>query len=139
MTRKTPDTFAAQRWFGASDLRSFGHRSRTLQMGYGYEDFMGKPVIGIINTWSDINPCHTHLRDARRGGEARRLAGGRLPGRAAGDVALREPREADDHALPQPAGDGDRGAAALPPDRRRGAARRLRQDHARPADGRASA
>src|SRR4029079_8305179 len=32
------------------------------QMGYRYEDFMGKPVIGIVNTWSDINPCHTHLR-----------------------------------------------------------------------------
>src|SRR4029079_15070565 len=40
----------------------FGHRSRTLQVGYNYEDFMGKPVVAIINTWSDINPCHTHLR-----------------------------------------------------------------------------
>ena len=50
------------RWFAADDLRSFGHRSRTLQMGYSYEDFMGKPVVAIINTWSDINPCHAHLR-----------------------------------------------------------------------------
>ncbi|MCB1500414.1 MAG: dihydroxy-acid dehydratase [Bauldia sp.] len=51
------------RWFAANDLRSFGHRSRTLQMGYSYDDFMGKPVVAIINTWSDINPCHAHLRE----------------------------------------------------------------------------
>ena len=50
------------RWFGASDMRSFGHRSRTLQMGYSYEDFMGKPVVAIINTWSDLQPCHAHFR-----------------------------------------------------------------------------
>lgn len=50
------------RWYAASDLRSFGHRSRTLQMGYSYDDFMGKPVVAIINTWSDINQCHAHFR-----------------------------------------------------------------------------
>jgi dihydroxy-acid dehydratase len=43
------------------DLRSFGHRSRALQMGYTREDFSGKPVIAIINTWSDLNPCHAHF------------------------------------------------------------------------------
>ena len=31
-------------------------------MGYDYADFMGKPVVAIINTWSDINPCHAHFR-----------------------------------------------------------------------------
>eukprot|EP01042_Synura_sphagnicola_P005805 gene5805-7407_t len=61
--RKTPDTLRSKRWFGASDLRSFGHRSRALQMGLNHDEFMGKPVIGILNTWSEINPCHTHLRD----------------------------------------------------------------------------
>src|SRR2546423_230499 len=50
------------RWFEAEDLRSFGHRSRTLQMGYDYPDFMGKPVVAVVNTWSDINPCHAHFR-----------------------------------------------------------------------------
>ena len=49
------------RWFAPSDLRSFGHRSRTLQMGYAYEDFMGKPIVGIINTWSDLQQCHSHF------------------------------------------------------------------------------
>jgi dihydroxy-acid dehydratase len=50
------------RWFAAEDLRSFGHRSRALQMGYGYADFMGKPVVAIVNTWSDLQPCHAHFR-----------------------------------------------------------------------------
>ncbi len=44
-------------------MRSFGHRSRAMQMGYDAEDWTGKPVIGILNTWSDINPCHVHFKD----------------------------------------------------------------------------
>ena len=60
--KKTLDGLRSQRWFGATDLRSFGHRSRMLQMGYEREDFSDKPVIGIINTWSDINPCHQHFK-----------------------------------------------------------------------------
>lgn len=62
MTRKKPEDLRSHRWFGVNDLRSFGHRSRTMQMGYGREDFMGKPVVAIINTWSDLNTCHSHLR-----------------------------------------------------------------------------
>jgi len=34
-----------------------------LQMGYAREEFIGKPVIAVINTWSEINCCHTHFRD----------------------------------------------------------------------------
>jgi len=68
---KTPDTLRSARWFAPDDLRGFGHRSRFMQMGYGPEDWAGKPVIGIINTWSDINPCHAHFKqrveDVRRG------------------------------------------------------------------------
>ena len=62
MARKTPEQLRSHRWYGAKDLRSFGHRSRTLQMGYSREDYAGKPVIAIINTWSDINQCHTHFK-----------------------------------------------------------------------------
>jgi dihydroxy-acid dehydratase len=61
MARKTLGELRSQRWFGAADLRAFGHRSRALQMGYAREDFLGKPVIGIINTWSDLAQCHTHF------------------------------------------------------------------------------
>ncbi|WP_233472283.1 L-arabinonate dehydratase [Cupriavidus respiraculi] len=60
--RKTPEQLRSHRWYGVNDLRSFGHRSRTAQMGYHRADYAGKPVIAIINTWSDINPCHSHFR-----------------------------------------------------------------------------
>ncbi|XAH23392.1 L-arabinonate dehydratase [Xylophilus sp. GW821-FHT01B05] len=60
--RKTPEELRSHRWYGVKDLRSFGHRSRTAQMGYHRSDYAGKPVIVIINTWSDINPCHTHFK-----------------------------------------------------------------------------
>jgi dihydroxy-acid dehydratase len=62
LTRKTPEQLRSHRWYGAQDLRAFGHRSRTAQMGYDRSDYAGKPVIAIINTWSDINPCHTHFK-----------------------------------------------------------------------------
>jgi dihydroxy-acid dehydratase len=60
--RKAPEELRSYRWFGVNDLRSFGHRSRTAQMGYDRSDYAGKPVIAIINTWSDINTCHTHFK-----------------------------------------------------------------------------
>jgi dihydroxy-acid dehydratase len=69
--RKRPEDLRSHRWLGVQDLRSFGHRSRLRQIGYDAEDWRGKPVIGIVNTWSDINACHTHLRaraeDVKRG------------------------------------------------------------------------
>ena len=62
MARKRAEDLRSHRWYGVNDLRSFGHRSRTAQMGYDRSDYAGKPVIAIINTWSDINPCHTHFK-----------------------------------------------------------------------------
>ena len=62
MQRKTPEQLRSHRWLGAQDMRSFGHRSRTKQMGYLREDFAGKPVIGILNTWNDLNTCHSHFK-----------------------------------------------------------------------------
>ena len=60
--RRKPEELRSHRWYGVNDLRSFGHRSRTAQMGYHRSDYSGKPVIAVINTWSEINPCHTHFR-----------------------------------------------------------------------------
>ncbi len=69
--KKSPESLRSYRWLGKNDLRSFGHRSRLRQFGYDRADWAGKPVIGIINTWSDINACHGHLRaraeDVKRG------------------------------------------------------------------------
>ncbi|NOV19274.1 dihydroxy-acid dehydratase [Ensifer adhaerens] len=69
--KKAPETLRSARWFAPDDLKGFGHRSRIMQMGYGAEDWAGRPVIAIINTWSDINPCHAHFKtridDVKRG------------------------------------------------------------------------
>lgn len=62
MRRKRPEELRSHRWYGVDDLRAFGHRSRMLQMGFAEADFRGKPVIGIINTWSELSPCHFHFR-----------------------------------------------------------------------------
>jgi dihydroxy-acid dehydratase len=61
-TRKNPTDLRSHRWFGKQDVRSFGHRSRTKQAGFSAEDYAGKPVIAILNTWSDANSCHAHFR-----------------------------------------------------------------------------
>jgi dihydroxy-acid dehydratase len=60
--RKRPEDLRSHRWYGATDLRSFAHRSRSAQMGYDHADYAGKPVIAILNTWSDLNPCHAHFK-----------------------------------------------------------------------------
>ncbi len=69
--KKTQDMLRSARWFAPDDLRSSGHRSRTMQMGYAPEEWAGKPVIAILNTWSDANPCHAHFKhrveDVKRG------------------------------------------------------------------------
>ena len=53
----------SQKWFAPDTIRAFAHRQRTQQSGYRREEFMNKPVIGIINTWSDLSACHVHLRE----------------------------------------------------------------------------
>ena len=71
MNRKNPEQLRSARWFVPDDFRSFGHRSRVMQMGYGPADYIGKPVIAIVNTWSDANQCHAHFKqrveDVKRG------------------------------------------------------------------------
>ncbi len=69
--KKTAADLRSARWFAPDDLRSFGHRSRMMQMGYSPADYIGKPLIGILNTWSDLSPCHSHFKtrveDVKRG------------------------------------------------------------------------
>src|SRR6195952_3077165 len=70
-SKKTPDQLRSARWFAPDDLRAFGHRSRAMQMGYAPEEWKGRPVIAILNTWSDAQPCHMHFKsrvdDVKRG------------------------------------------------------------------------
>ena len=118
--KKTPEELRSHRWYGVDDLRAFGHRSRALQMGYDHQDFMGKPIIGIINTWSDINPCPRPFQGARRGCES--AASGR-PG--ASPSSCRRSRSPSPSRNPPPCSTcnlprhGDGGTSALLSDRRR--------------------
>ncbi|MFZ1103207.1 MAG: L-arabinonate dehydratase [Hyphomicrobiaceae bacterium] len=70
-SRKTAAELRSARWFAPDDLRSFGHRSRMNQIGYAVEEFQGKPIVGIVNTWSDFAQCHAHFKhrvdDVKRG------------------------------------------------------------------------
>ncbi len=50
-------------WFGRSDKMGFVHRSWFRTQGYPDDYFENKPVIGICNTWSELTPCNSHLRD----------------------------------------------------------------------------
>jgi dihydroxy-acid dehydratase len=67
--RKRPQDLRSYRWFGAGEplgnvgMRTLSHRSRIRQLGIAADEHLGKPVIAIINTWSEINPCHMHLRE----------------------------------------------------------------------------
>jgi dihydroxy-acid dehydratase len=63
---KAPEELRSFRWFGGertSGQRAFGHRSRMRQLGVEAEEHLGKPLIAILNTWSEMNPCHMHLRE----------------------------------------------------------------------------
>jgi len=70
-SRQQPADLRSARWFAPDDFGSFGHRSRVMQMGYAPADWVSKPVIAIVNTWSDANQCHAHFKqrveDVKRG------------------------------------------------------------------------
>ena len=59
------------RWFEAETRMGHTHRQRIMQGGFARGDFAGKPVVAILSTWSDLNPCHGHFReraeDVKRG------------------------------------------------------------------------
>ncbi len=58
---RDPQQLRSWRWFGPDDLRSFGHRSRLKGMGIDDADYRDKPIVAILNTWSDLNTCHSHF------------------------------------------------------------------------------
>ncbi len=77
--RLTRQDLRSWRWFGPGDTRAFSHRSRLQQVGVRREEVMDRPIVAIINTWSDISTCHAHLRE--RAANVRRgiLAAGGFP------------------------------------------------------------
>ena len=92
--RVRPEDLRSARWFAPDDLRSFGHRSRLMQLGYAEEEFMGRPLIGILNTWSEINSCHAHFRE--RAGDVKRGV------QQAGGFALELPALSVDESFTKP-------------------------------------
>ncbi|GAB4117308.1 MAG: IlvD/Edd family dehydratase [Acidobacteriota bacterium] len=52
----------SQNWFEGVSLYSFVHRSWMKSEGFPHDVFSGKPVIGICNSWSELNNCNAHLR-----------------------------------------------------------------------------
>lgn len=91
--RRTLESLRSQRWLAPDNMRSFAHRQRLQQMGLRREEFLDRPVIAIVNTWSDLSPCHAHLRE--RAEAVRRgilLAGGfpvELPAMSLGEVMVK--------------------------------------------------
>jgi dihydroxy-acid dehydratase len=83
----------SRRWFAARDMRAFAHRQRAQQMGLRREDVLDRPCVAIVNTWSDLSPCHAHLRE--RAEAVKRgvlMAGGfpfELPALSLGEVMVK--------------------------------------------------
>lgn len=83
----------SQRWFAASGMRAFAHRQRLQQTGWRRDEIMGRPVIGILNTWSDLSTCHVHLRDRAEAVKRGVIAAGgfpiELPAMSLGEVMVK--------------------------------------------------
>jgi dihydroxy-acid dehydratase len=90
---KTLADLRSRRWFAAGGMRAFGHRQRMQQQGVRREDVLERPCIAIVNTWSDLSPCHAHLRE--RAEAVKRgvlMAGGfpfELPALSLGEVMVK--------------------------------------------------
>ena len=54
-------------WYGNKDRDGFIHRSWMKNQGFPDHAFDGRPIIGICNTWSELTPCNSSLRDLAEG------------------------------------------------------------------------
>ncbi len=59
---KKPNSLRSQEWFGRQDKMGFYYRSWLKNRGFPQDQFDGRPVIGICNTWSELTPCNSHFR-----------------------------------------------------------------------------
>ena len=60
--KKRPDELRSQQWFGRQDRDGFAYRSWVKGKGVPHDQFDGRPVIGICNTFSELTPCNSHFR-----------------------------------------------------------------------------
>lgn len=60
---KWPRELRSQEWYGGNSRDNIYHRGWLKNQGHPHDLFDGRPVIGILNTWSDLTPCNGHLRE----------------------------------------------------------------------------
>ena len=60
--RRKPEDLRSQQWFGRQDRDGFAYRSWVKGKGVPHDQFDGRPVIGICNTFSELTPCNSHFR-----------------------------------------------------------------------------
>ncbi|MCY7305210.1 MAG: dihydroxy-acid dehydratase [Rhodoferax sp.] len=60
--KKKPEQLRSQQWFGRQDRDGFAYRSWLKGKGIPQDQFDGRPVIGICNTFSELTPCNSHFR-----------------------------------------------------------------------------
>ncbi len=60
---KWPRKLRSQEWYGGNSRDTIYHRGWIKNQGHPDDLFDGRPVIGIMNTWSDLTPCNGHLRE----------------------------------------------------------------------------
>ena len=134
--RKKPEQLRSQQWFGRQDRDGFNYRSWVKGKGVPHDQFDGRPVIGICNTFSELTPCNSHFRTlAEQVKIGVYEAGGfplEFPVMSLGETLL----QADGDALPQPGEHGRRGVDPRQPARRRRPPDGLRQDDAFAGHGR---
>ena len=87
MTQKK--ALRSQAWFGRQDKMGFYYRSWLKNRGFPQDQFDGRPVIGICNTWSELDALQLPFPHHRRARALGRARGRRLPARVPGHVARR--------------------------------------------------
>ena len=121
-TRSRP--LRSARWFRKDDLPGFVHRSTLAAAGWSRKDLMTRPVVGILNTWSDLNPCNLNLRALAQEVRTGVLEAGGIPFEAP-MMSLSENIIKPTSFVPQSAGNGSGRVHPRSPLRRARASRRM--------------
>ena len=75
----TAQQLRSQQWFSGREELAFQNRAALRAMGLNPDDFLGKPVIGIANSWSELNNCNANLRELAEAVKRGVLLEGGLP------------------------------------------------------------
>jgi len=79
MAKKKAPSLRSVEWFGRQDIYGFIYRSWVKNRGVPHDQFDGRPVIGICNTYSELTPCNSHFRTIAEHVKAGVLEAGGFP------------------------------------------------------------